>query len=333
MSTNSTDIRLTAIQNWLKQDLSLEISHIEPASSDASFRRYFRAFHSTGTYVVMDAPPDKENVLAFVDLDRFFENYGLPVPHIYAEHLQAGFLLLEDFGNLNLLEAINDQNASNFYELAMKQLGVLQQISPNAHQLKNSYDYALLNRELDIFFEWFLQGLLKQSMPINIKESLYAHLISSALEQPQTCVHRDFHSRNIMILDDNTLGIIDFQDAVIGPITYDLASLLRDCYINWPEDQVENWVQHYFTQLQNTDKIQTDYAQFKRWFDWMGMQRHLKAIGIFARLHLRDQKSGYLGDIPRTLDYVLAVSAQYPEFAEFIYFLQSHITPIYRDYL
>ena len=333
MSTSPCDYRLLALENWLKNDLNLSIQSIAPASSDASFRRYFRVEHSAGPHVVMDAPPDKENVSAFIRLDKFFEAHDLQVPHIFAENLTEGFLLLEDFGNNSLLHALNKETADGLYRQAMQQLFLLQsRVDPQACNT-HSYDHALLNRELDIFTEWFLQNLLNIELPQLIKDSLYTHLINSALEQPQVCVHRDFHSRNLMVLNDQSLGIIDFQDAVIGPVTYDLVSLLRDCYVNWPNEQVSGWMYEHYQKLSQTGILNAPHDQFKRWFDWMGMQRHLKAIGIFARLHLRDQKSGYLPDIPRTLDYVLAVSSEYPEFAEFHSFLNKQIVPIYQEYL
>lgn len=333
MSINPCDSRLLALENWLKNDLKLNVHSIAPASSDASFRRYFRVQHSNGPHVVMDAPPDKENVSAFVSLDKFFEEYGMHVPHIFAENLSEGFLLLEDFGNTSLLQSLNNETVDDLYTKAMQQLFFLQnRVDPDLCQT-NSYDQALLNRELDIFTEWFVQGLLGIELPESIKSSLYESLINSALEQPKVCVHRDFHSRNLMLLEDQSLGIIDFQDAVIGPITYDLVSLLRDCYVSWPDQRVERWMNDHYQVLINAKKLNVPYHQFKRWFDWMGMQRHLKAIGIFARLHLRDQKSGYLQDIPRTLNYVLAVSTGYPDFVEFHSFLETQIVPIYQEYL
>ena len=333
MSINPCDSRLLALENWLKNDLKLNILSIAPASSDASFRRYFRVQHNHGPHVAMDAPPDKENVTSFVELDKFFEAFGLHVPHIVAENVNEGFLLLEDFGNTSLLQSLNHETVDALYAKAMQQLLFLQtRIDPHLCKI-NTYDYALLNRELDIFTEWFVKGLLGAELIDSIKEPLYQHLIQSALEQPKVCVHRDFHSRNLMVLNDQSLGIIDFQDAVIGPITYDLVSLLRDCYIDWPEQRIECWIKDYYQTLTDANKLEITYQQFKRWFDWMGMQRHLKAIGIFARLHLRDQKSGYLQDIPRTLNYVLAVSAHYPEFIEFHGFLKTQIVPIYQEYL
>ncbi|MGZ8160625.1 MAG: aminoglycoside phosphotransferase family protein, partial [Methylobacter sp.] len=190
------------------------------------------------------------------------------------------------------------------------------------------YDEALLHRELAIFDEWFLGQLLDIEIPAAVWSAVRTTLTASALEQPSTCVHRDYHSRNLMVLDSDSPGVIDFQDAVIGPITYDLVSLLRDCYIAWPEQQVEQWRLNYFERLRQAGLIHCSEAQFKRWFDLMGLQRHLKAIGIFSRLHLRDGKPGYLNDIPRTLNYVAAVCAAYPELAEFNDFLHQQVLPV-----
>jgi aminoglycoside/choline kinase family phosphotransferase len=168
---------------------------------------------------------------------------------------------------------------------------------------------------------------------VAIRHSLDTFLIDSALQQPQVCVHRDYHSRNLMVLPEGDLGVIDFQDAVIGPITYDIVSLLRDCYISWPEQRVLGWLENYHQRLLNAEMLNGEFAQFKRWFDLMGLQRHLKAVGIFSRLHLRDDKSGYLADIPRTMDYILKVCQLYPELAEFHAFLQHQVLPIYQAHL
>lgn len=333
MSLNHPDSRFLALHNWLKNDLNLEIHSLNPASSDASFRRYFRVHHTQGTQIVMDAPPDKENITPFIQVDRLLARYGLPVPDILASNLQDGFLLLEDFGNRNLLHALNQESVELLYDKAMGELFKLQSHVALEGLNLNAYDRPLLLRELSIFYEWFLGGLLGLTLPSALTTTLNELLIQSALEQSQVCVHRDFHSRNLMLRPDESLGIIDFQDAVIGPVTYDLASLLRDCYIEWPQSDIERWLQHYHQRLRTADLTDTEYPQFKRWFDWMGMQRHLKAIGIFARLHLRDGKSGYLADIPRTLNYVTAVAAEYQEFSDFHQFLSTQIVPIYQDFL
>jgi aminoglycoside/choline kinase family phosphotransferase len=190
-----------------------------------------------------------------------------------------------------------------------------------------NYDRALLQRELGIFEDWFLKQLLGIEIPDPLWDSVCNILVDSALEQPTACVHRDYHSRNLMLLANNLPGVIDFQDAVIGPITYDLVSLLRDCYIAWPQHNVEEWTAQYHQKLQQTGLISCDLSVFFRWFDLMGLQRHLKAIGIFSRLHLRDGKSGYLNDIPRTLGYVITQVQAYPELSDFHSYLQQFVLP------
>lgn len=308
--------------DWLENDLLLSITHCEPASSDASFRRYFRVQTLNQQFIVMDAPPDKENIEPFIRIAKLLRQSRINVPDIFQQNLSDGFLLLEDFGSQCFLDQLNASTAAELYQSAFDSLFKLQTQTPIQQAGLPRYDEALLHRELAIFDEWFLAQLLDIQIPAAVWETVRAMLVTSALEQPSTCVHRDYHSRNLMILDSDSPGIIDFQDAVIGPITYDLVSLLRDCYIAWPEQHVEQWRTQYFERLQQADLINCSPAQFKRWFDLMGLQRHLKAIGIFSRLHLRDGKSSYLGDIPRTLNYVTTVCATYPELAQFDEFLR-----------
>lgn len=327
-----TDHRALSILDWLNHTLQLEVTQFEPASSDASFRRYFRVTHKKGQHIVMDAPPEKENTEPFIRIASLFKASNVNVPEIYQQDLTQGFLLLEDFGSRCLLEHLNDNNALDFYQSAFDSLHTLQSKTSITESQLPAYDDALLSQELDLFYDWFLAKHLNLSIPKKIKEDLNIILISSALEQPQVCVHRDFHSRNLMVLDDNSLGIIDFQDAVIGPITYDLVSLLRDCYIAWPEQKTYQWMTLYFQQLSQSSLLFADVETFMRWFDLMGLQRHLKAIGIFSRLHLRDNKSSYLDDIPRTMTYVSQICSQYPELAEFNNFLTQSILPAFRSH-
>ena len=324
------DLRTILMFDWLENDLLLTISECAPASSDASFRRYFRIKTPDGQFIVMDAPPTKENVEPFIRIAKLLTQSQVNVPSIFQQNLTDGFLLLEDFGSQCFLDQLNASTAADLYQTAFDSLFKLQtQTSVQNSGLPN-YDEPLLHRELAIFDDWFLGQLLDIQIPAPVWETVRAILVASALEQPSTCVHRDYHSRNLMILDSDSPGVIDFQDAVIGPITYDLVSLLRDCYIAWPEQQVEQWQFNYFERLQQADLIDCSPTQFKRWFDLMGLQRHLKAIGIFSRLHLRDGKSNYLGDIPRTLNYVTSVCAAYPELAGFNDFLRVHVLPALR---
>lgn len=322
------DFRTISMFDWLENDLLLIITHCEPASSDASFRRYFRVKTSEQQFIVMDAPPTKENIEPFIRVAKLLTHSQVNVPAIFQQNLTDGFLLLEDFGSQCFLDQLDEATAPVLYQSAFDSLFKLQtQTSVQNSGLPN-YDEALLHRELAIFDEWFLGQLLDIQIPAAVWETVRTLLTTSALEQPSVCVHRDYHSRNLMVLDSDSPGVIDFQDAVIGPITYDLVSLLRDCYIAWPEQQVEQWQFKYFERLQQAGLIDCSPAQFKRWFDLMGLQRHLKAIGIFSRLHLRDGKSNYLGDIPRTLNYVTTVCAAYPELAEFNDFLREQVVPV-----
>jgi len=329
----SEDFRTLTLLDWLENDLLLTIENFQPASSDASFRRYFRVTTPDATMIVMDAPPDKENLPAFINAAKLLASVGVKSPAIFQQNLEDGFLLLEDFGNQCFLDAVTHGNADHLYQLAMDSLFNIQTRTDSQTLALPRYDEALLNRELGIFSGWFVSELLDLIIPDSLAENVNALLISSALAQPVTFVHRDYHSRNLMLLDDLTLGILDFQDAVIGPITYDLVSLLRDCYIAWPQPQIEHWLAQYWQRLQATGLVSVDLPQFSRWFNLMGLQRHLKAIGIFSRLHLRDGKSNYLHDIPRTLDYVQAITSIYPELAEFDHFIRQQAQPTYHGFL
>lgn len=330
MSLPQSDQRISTLIDWLRNSLDLNILHLDPASSDASFRRYFRVRHAGGCHIVMDAPPDKENTGPFIRIAELFATSHIHVPNIYHKNTEQGFLLLEDFGSTCLLDCLNPDNADRHYQEALDSLFRLQ-TGTDIHQCAlPAYDAALLERELGIFYEWFLEKLLGIMLPETLKNHLNPLLIDSALEQPQVCVHRDYHSRNLMALDCDSPGVIDFQDAVIGPISYDLVSLLRDCYIRWPEARVENWAHAYYQRLCSAQMLAVDFKRFKRWFDLMGLQRHLKAVGIFSRLHLRDGKSGYLADIPRTLGYITDACAAHPELTDFGHFLQRQVLPVYQ---
>jgi aminoglycoside/choline kinase family phosphotransferase len=256
---------------------------------------------------------------------NLFKQAKVNTPALLQHNLSDGFLLLEDFGSQWLLDELNDDTAPELYHRALRDL-----LPVHTHEtLLNAdlprYDEALLRREMALFEEWFVEQFLDSELPPNLWENVQQILIQSALEQPVVCVHRDYHSRNLMVLPNGELGILDFQDAVLGALTYDIVSLLRDCYIDWSDAQIETWLRDYFEQLQMANVIECEFTQFKRWFDLMGMQRHLKVCGIFARLHLRDDKSEYLKSIPRTLNYIVQVCGVYPELHEFQQFLEQHI--------
>ncbi len=315
------DDRYQALLNWLKTQLPTT-HHVTPASSDASFRRYFRvhAAHDTATrysYIVMDAPPDKEDCRPFITIARAFGQLGLNTPQVLEADLTQGFLLLTDLGNQPYLGALNETCADELYGDALQALLRLQLGGDPTRLTLPPYHAGLLHTEMELFRDWFLTRYLQITLndsEQSIVTECFDQLCQAALAQPQVWVHRDYHSRNLMVTHPANPGVLDFQDAVIGPLTYDLVSLLRDCYITWPSTRVANWVSHYHAQLRAAGfhSLPTS-EQFIKDFDWMGVQRHLKAIGIFARLHLRDGKSGYLKDIPRTLNYVLEVTARYAE--------------------
>jgi len=326
------DLRTIPMLDWLENDLLLIVESCQLASSDASFRRYFRIKTPDGSFVIMDAPPDKENIGAFISVADLLTKIHVNVPIIYQQNIEEGYLLLEDFGSLCFLDQLTIDNASELYASAFDALLIIQSQTSLEHCGLPSYNSALLQRELGIFEDWFLNESLDVSVPDQLWTNLCELLINSALEQPQVCVHRDYHSRNLMFLTDDSPGIIDFQDAVMGPITYDLVSLLRDCYISWSPELIAQWRSDYYQRLVALELIAVTPEQFKRWFDLMGLQRHLKAIGIFSRLHLRDGKSTYLNDIPRTLNYVLTVCDEYPELSAFSEFLLEQVVPAYEIY-
>lgn len=321
--------RLELLTQWLKKITDEEEINIAPASADASFRRYFRInspasmTHDYGdSLIVMDAPPDKEDSGPFITISRLLTDVGVNVPKVIEVDLKQGFLLLTDLGSQPYLDALNDQTVSALYADALDALLKMQcDVSVEGDSLP-AYDHVLLKREMELFREWYLRRHLNLSLTVQQQEqldSVFQLLAESALAQPRVFVHRDYHSRNLMVTQENNPGILDFQDAVIGPITYDLASLLRDCYIEWPRAQVEQWALAYLHRAADAGvfELTGDHTDdvLLRWFDWMGVQRHLKASGIFARLCLRDGKDGYLGDIPRTLSYVSDVCARYEELA------------------
>jgi aminoglycoside/choline kinase family phosphotransferase len=326
--------RLAALTTWLMEILSetgassLPSSdfQIAPASADASFRRYFRvagpavvnAFSaSSGSLIVMDAPPDKEDIHPFVVISKLLIDAGLNVPQVFAEDFNQGFLLLSDLGAKVYLDVLDENTVEPLYADALDALLQMQRnVSTDATSLP-AFDATLLWNEMVLFRDWYCeqyrQFTFSQAQRVEL-EAVFQQLTASALAQPQVFVHRDYHSRNLMVMEQNNPGILDFQDAVIGPLTYDLVSLLRDCYIAWPRQRVEQWALAYLHRAADAGVFEPQSnATYLRWFDWMGVQRHLKATGIFARLHLRDNKPAYLNDIPRTLGYVRDVSARYPE--------------------
>ncbi len=323
------DARAQQALKWLRADVDLRADSIAAVSGDASFRRYFRIAVAEQCYVIMDAPPDRENVQAFVKVAGLLADTGVNVPEIFAVDRSQGFMLLGDFGVVSYFDQLNHITVADLYADALNTLLRFQQGVDIETAGLPAYDEALLTREIGLFSEWFLQKKLALNLDQSarsILEDVRSILVKSALQQPRVCVHRDYHSRNLMVVGDLNPGVLDFQDAVVGPITYDLVSLLRDCYIEWPESVVYEWLR-LFHRRWNGLGVSLQFDQLLRWFDLMGMQRHMKAIGIFSRLDLRDGKPGYVADIPRTLRYICSVSQRYPELKEFYRLLESEILP------
>jgi len=319
-SQGQPDHRLLMLQDWLLAVLDKPMTQLQPLADDASFRRYFRVHCSDNTYVVMDAPPEKENCAPFSAIAKTFHRLGLNVPVIYAEDLDQGFLLLTDFGDQRYIDVLNDKTADRLYQQACDDLLLIQSCQKITDYELPVFDSHHYYREMSLFRDWYLQRHLGVSLTetqLTILDDSYRLLIHDALSQPQVCVHLDYHSRNLMAVADNKHpGILDFQDAVRGPITYDLLSLLRDCYIDWPEDRVRQWVLRYQQQALQAGLLSDDNPeQFLRWFDWIGLQRNLKCMGMFARLCERDHKTAYLQYIPRVIRYAREICARYPQFS------------------
>ncbi|MDJ0739049.1 MAG: phosphotransferase [Gammaproteobacteria bacterium] len=322
--------RLRQLEHWLAHACGLSDCRVEPASADASFRRYFRATRGDGTtLVVMDAPPDKEDCRPFIAVAERMAAAGVHVPTIHAADLEQGFLLLEDLGTTAYLDALGDASADRLYGDAIAALLRLQAGAPTAGL--PAYDRDLLRREMQLFSDWLLGRHLAiepDAAQRAMLDTTFNALVDNALAQPVVCVHRDYHSRNLMVVARDNPGVIDFQDAVAGPVTYDLVSLLRDCYVRWPAQRVDAWLERYrrdAAALGLLDGI--DAAQLRAWFDLMGVQRHLKAAGIFARLNHRDGKPGYLGDVPRTLQYVVDAGHCYPATRQLADFVAAVVLP------
>ena len=321
------DSRLTHLHEWIKENLGDIQYSLSPVSSDASFRRYFRLSSKNYQYIAVDSPPKKESNDTFVNVTHLLEAEGLPVPHIHYSSLDFGFFLLSDFGDELLLNILNKNNVDELYSKALNALTIIQQAPAASLPL---YDEPLLLQEMELFKEWFLKNYL--SLQLTDDENLilcdtFKSLANSALQQPQVFVHRDFHSRNLMKIEGKYPGIIDYQDAVLGPITYDLVSLLRDCYIKWPNEKVIEFALGFFNKITDTRTIgNLEEKTFIKWFDLMGIQRHLKAIGIFSRLNLRDKKPNYLNDIPRTLAYIESVADNYPETLKLYEFIKNKVS-------
>jgi aminoglycoside/choline kinase family phosphotransferase len=342
------DPRLTLIRTWLTRDLDWRIGRISVASADASFRRYFRVSRGdvdpaawapkADTLIVMDAPPGKEDIAPYLKVSSLLEQAGAHVPHVHASDTRRGFVVMEDLGNTQYLSLLKTgRGVDKLYGDALTTLANIQVRGLRAAQQLQPYDREPLERELNLMPEWFLRKHLGLELTPEERALLtvtFEFLINEALLQPQVFVHRDFHSRNLMVLAPSVQtsggpGVIDFQDALRGPVGYDLVSLLKDCYISWSRERVERWLRGYRRVIGNLGaNVGDSEYQFIRWFDLIGVQRHIKVLGIFCRLWHRDGKIGYLNDLPLTFEYVRDACRRYPELIEFERWLATRIAPL-----
>jgi len=311
------DVRRDALERWLAPHLHGVSFTLTAASEDASFRRYWRATLEDGaSYVAMDAPPDKEDCRPFVRVARMLADAGVHAPQVLAQDLEQGFLLLSDLGTRTYLAELNAGNARQLFADATDAL-LRWQLATRAGALP-PYDEALLRREMSLFPDWYVGKHLKKALSAGQSQTLekiFALLAQSALAQPVVYVHRDYMPRNLMVCEPNP-GVLDFQDAVLGPITYDMVSLVRDAFISWEEERVLDWSVRYWQKAKTARlPVAGDFAEFWRAFEWMGLQRHLKVLGIFARINYRDGKPKYLEDTPRFLGYAMDVSRRYAALA------------------
>ena len=330
---SDSDARVEEIRDWLAAMRWPRACRLEPASADASFRRYFRVWRADGTTrVVMDAPPDKEDTAPYIAVTGLLAACGVHVPEIEAADTARGLLLLEDLGREHMLSALKcGVDAGRLYDDALRALERIQLRGASGAASLPAYDEPVLMREMQLMPEWYARQHLQ--LPASAEDSAvlaqaFAFLVREALAQPVVLVHRDYHSRNLMVMAGQGPGVIDFQDALAGPLGYDLVSLLKDCYISWPRERVEAWVLDYRQRLLAAGAAagHSD-AQFLRWFDLIGLQRHIKVLGVFARLYYRDGKSGYLADLPLTLAYVLDTAARYEELRDFAAWARARLQP------
>lgn len=316
--------RKNKLYRWLVEHCKLKNGRLEEMTGDASFRRYFRVFHDEGVHVAMDAPPDRENTIPFIAIANALREKGLHTPDILASDVVQGFLLLTDFGDQLYLKVLNPQNAEKLYDTALDALAILQSIREVKNWEIPIFTADFMYQELNLAKEWFFIQHLNLTLSPSTEKMLdkcFHFLTESIATQPYVFMHRDYHAANLMVLPENQIGLLDFQDAFIGPVTYDLASLLRDCYIAWPEEFVTHLVCRY------QEKIKMNHPDFLKWFDLMSIQRHLKALLTFSRKYRRDQNSNYLQHIPRTLNYLLHTTARYDE----MQFLRDFLEKIRMD--
>ena len=324
--------RMQLIQSFLTACFPGEAIQLVPITGDASFRRYFRFSIAKKSYILMDAPTPAEDCSRFVATQQAFAQAGLLVPQIIAQDIPQGLLLLSDLGDTLLLSRLTEQTVTVSYRQALATLTKVRTISSTNAGPLPVFDQAFLLREMQIFIDWFVLQHLQ--LTLNEQEHMmlqrqFLLLADTALQQPQAGMHRDYHSRNLMVQPDGQLAVIDFQDVVTGPVTYDAVSLLKDCYIKWPAELVQVLSHEFYQSLRAQAQLPLGISpeQFQLWFDWMGLQRHIKVCGIFCRLYHRDGKAGYLADLPRVFDYVLEVTSHYQKLQELDLWLKQKVQP------
>ncbi|MBA2410279.1 MAG: phosphotransferase [Gammaproteobacteria bacterium] len=322
------DERLLCLRAWLRTHDEVAACELTAASGDASFRRYYRARVGDKSFIVMDAPPDKEDCRPFIKVAALLRVAGLHAPRILAQDLEKGFLLLTDLGMQTYLDVLTPDNADGLFQDAIAAL-IRWQVASKIGVLP-AYDHTLLARELNLFTQWYLPkhlGVVLNAESQFLWEQVCALLIESALSQACVYVHRDYMPRNLMVSDPNP-GVLDFQDAVFGPVTYDAVCLFKDAFISWPEARVDQWSRQYWERARAAVlPVHDSFADFRRAFDWMGLQRHLKVLGIFSRLTHRDGKPGYARDTPRFVRYVTTIAARYDELAPLARLFEQHVLP------
>jgi aminoglycoside/choline kinase family phosphotransferase len=328
-SIEGEDQRFRQLLQWLETETKFGGMPVVPASADASFRRYFRIMGSTQSWIAMDAPPDKEDSQPFIEIAGHLEAGGVRVPEIFAHDLVQGFVVLEDFGSVHYEDVLSGDRREEFYDLALEEMSLVTMMPCGITRKLPVYDRSWLKMELDIFFDWFLHGggenSANESAKREFDESVQP-LLDGILEQPTVFVHRDFHCRNLLVLEERRAGVIDFQGALYGPLTYDLVSLLRDCYQENPTDWVERKALQQKARYEAGFEICWTDDEFLRWMDWTGLQRHLKVLGLFRRLHMRDGKGSYLKDLPRVWEYAQDVLCRYDELSALKNFSESFQT-------
>ena len=329
-----SDTRFIALSHWLNQYFAGQVT-AKLICGDASFRRYFRIEHLGKHYIVSDSPIELVPVAPFVAIAKAYQTAGLLVPEVLATCYEQGFVLQTDVGKQQLLSVLNQHNVADYYKQALSLLPTIARVTHTELGPLTDYDAAFVQRELAIFVDWLVNTHLDYTLSDHEQQMINATfkaLTQSALSQPKVGMHRDYHSRNLL-LNGEALAVIDFQDAVLGPITYDAVSLLRDCYVRWPAELVHELMQYHFKQLKSQQLIDqhVDFTTYQQWFDLMGLQRHIKAAGIFARLYHRDGKRGYLADIPLTLQYIVDIGADYPQIEAFSAWVKRIIVPLVKQ--